>query len=108
MPDDWSHVVLAVALEAHASEDDHLVVAFVQAQLPVDDRPQAGEAVLGDELMHAPDAQDPRPALQVRAGLAARIARPVYYELAAMLLAEANEPFGLWSDGGFFRLDGGQ
>jgi hypothetical protein len=34
------------------------------------------------------------------------LARPVYYELAAIALDEGTEPPGLWSDGVFFPLDG--
>lgn len=48
----------------------------------------------------------PRPTLEVRRGIEALIARPVYYELAELALAEAAEPPGLWSDGIFFALDG--
>jgi hypothetical protein len=54
------------------------------------------------------DPGDPRPALHVRGGLEARIARPVYYELAELALEESNQPPGLWSDGDFFALDRGQ
>lgn len=46
----------------------------------------------------------PHPYLDVRGGLEARIARPVYYELAELALAEAADPLGLWSDGAFFPL----
>jgi hypothetical protein len=68
----------------------------------------------GDPVIAGPDhpiqvteaSDGPRPALHVRACLTARIARPVYYELAALALEEANDPPGLWSDGAFFRLDG--
>ena len=49
---------------------------------------------------------EPLPMLLVRGGLAALIARPVYYELAAIALDEQVEPPGLWSDGMFFPLDG--
>lgn len=48
---------------------------------------------------------DGLPALRVRGGLDARIARPVYYELVELALAA--DPPGLWSDGAFFALDGG-
>lgn len=48
---------------------------------------------------------DGRPYLTVRAGLDAAIARPVYYELAEMVLADGNDPPGLWSDGAFFTWD---
>ena len=45
-----------------------------------------------------------RPYLTVRDGLEAAIARPVYYELAELALAEGADPAGLWSDGTFFPL----
>ena len=54
----------------------------------------------------ADEKGDPHPTLRVRKGLEALIARPVYYELAALALAEESDPPGLWSDGCFFRLDG--
>lgn len=47
----------------------------------------------------------PHPYLQVRSSLDALVARPVYYELANLALAEGAEPLGLWSGGTFFRLD---
>jgi len=47
-------------------------------------------------------ADGPRPYLGVRAGLDALIARPVYYELAELALAEGGAAPGLWSDGRFF------
>ena len=49
----------------------------------------------------------PQPYLEVRAGLVARVARPVYYELAELALAEGAAPLGLWSDGAFFPLEPG-
>lgn len=48
----------------------------------------------------------PRPYLEVRGGLEARLARPVYYELAELALAEGHDPPGLWSDGAFLALAG--
>lgn len=42
------------------------------------------------------------PRLAVRHGLEARVDRPVYYELAALALAEGADPPGLWSEGAFF------
>lgn len=44
------------------------------------------------------------PRLLVRHGLEALIARPLYYELAEIALAEGQDPPGIWSDGCFFRL----
>jgi len=47
----------------------------------------------------------PRPYLHVRSGLEARIARPVYYELANIAIAEGHDPLGVWSDGTFLKLE---
>lgn len=44
----------------------------------------------------------PRPYVYVRSGLEALIARPVFYELAELALADEAEAPGLWSDGAFF------
>ncbi|PTQ13013.1 hypothetical protein CLG96_02390 [Sphingomonas oleivorans] len=45
------------------------------------------------------------PYLAVRRGLDALIARPVYYELANLAIAEGSTPAGLWSGGMFFPLE---
>jgi hypothetical protein len=50
-------------------------------------------------------AEGPRPYLHVRAGLEALVARPVYYELAALALAGDDHPPGVWSNGAFFALE---
>ncbi len=47
----------------------------------------------------------PHPYVMVRGGMEALIARPVYYELAELAVAEGAEPLGLWSGGAFFALD---
>ena len=47
----------------------------------------------------------PRPYLHVRGGLDALVARPVYYDLAALALAGGDIPPGVWSDGTFFALE---
>lgn len=47
----------------------------------------------------------PRPYLHVRGGLEALIARPVYYELAGIALANNGAPHGVWSNGAFFALE---
>ncbi|HEY0628271.1 MAG TPA: DUF1285 domain-containing protein, partial [Sphingomicrobium sp.] len=46
----------------------------------------------------------PSPRVAVRFGLEAELARPLYYELAEIALAEANDPPGIWSNGAFFSL----
>ncbi len=66
---------------------DHLVIA------------DADHAVRFEER----DGQ-PHPLLTVRSGLDARLTRPVYYRLAEWILAEDNDPPGLWSDGQYFTL----
>lgn len=50
----------------------------------------------------------PVPYVEVRAGLEARLARPVYYELVELgqeRLDDGRRRFGVWSDGVFFALD---
>ena len=49
--------------------------------------------------------QGPSPRIQVRHGLEAELARPVYYELAEIALAEQGQPPGVWSEGAFFPLE---
>ncbi len=49
----------------------------------------------------------PSPYIRVRPGLEARIARPVFYELADLGIEETiggESKFGVWSDGVFFEL----
>ncbi len=66
----------------------------------------------GDLIPAGPDhplrfderADGPHPYLHVRGGLEALIARPVYYELAALALDNGSDPPGIWSDGAFFRI----
>ena len=48
--------------------------------------------------------QGPSPRLAVRHGLEAELARPLYYELAEIALAEAHDPPGIWSNGAFFAF----
>lgn len=47
----------------------------------------------------------PSPRVLVRHGLEAELARPVYYELAELAIAEGGTPPGIWSDGVYFPLD---
>lgn len=70
----------------------------------------------GDDVVAGPEhavrietAADgtPRPYVHVRSGLDALIARPVFYQLAEVALAEAaasGGPPGIWSDGAFFAF----
>ncbi len=76
------------------------------------DRRIAFELDSGDAVFLGPDhplrvvegSQGPSPRLAVRHGLEALIARPLYYELAGIALADGNDPPGIWSDGCFFAL----
>jgi hypothetical protein len=47
----------------------------------------------------------PHPYLEVRNGLDALVARPLYYELAEIALSEDATPPGVWSEGVFFPLE---
>lgn len=67
----------------------------------------------GDAVIAGPDhplsviamPDGPSPRLAVRHGLEAELARPLYYELAEIALAEGHDPPGIWSDGAFFALE---
>jgi hypothetical protein len=66
----------------------------------------------GDVVIAGPDHRlrfqaGPHPYFEVRGGLDALVARPVYYELAELALAEGAAPPGLWSEGEFFTLEPG-
>lgn len=77
-----------------------------------DARTIAFELDSGDAIILGPDhplsvtddGTGPSPRLAVRHGLEALIARPLYYELAEIALAEAHDPPGIWSAGAFFPL----
>lgn len=49
-------------------------------------------------------ADGPSPRVAVRFGLEAELARPLYYELAEIALAEGHNPPGIWSGNIFFPL----
>jgi uncharacterized protein len=71
-------------------------------------RLNTGELVVagpGHPLRFAEGEDGPHPYLAVRGGLEALVARPVYYELANLALAEGGAPAGLWSDGAFFAME---
>jgi uncharacterized protein len=53
---------------------------------------------------HAIEPRGGRLYLHVRDGLFARLARPVYYELADIALLECPEAPGVWSNGQFFAI----
>ena len=62
----------------------------------------------GDIVILGPDhplTLAPTPRVLVRHGLEAELARPVYYELAELALAEGGTPPGVWSAGAYFPLE---
>ena len=76
------------------------------------DRRIAFELNTGDAVILGPkhplriteESFGPLPLVAVRNGLEASLARPVYYELADLALADGSEPLGVWSDGVFHKL----
>ena len=71
-------------------------------------RLNTGDVVIAgpEHSLRVEECEDgPHPYVEVRSGLDALIARPVYYELAELALTEGSEPPGLWSGGTFFPLD---
>ena len=67
----------------------------------------SGDALIigRDHPLTVQDTPDgPSPRVAVRFGLEAELARPLYYELAEIALAEGHDPPGIWSDGQFFAL----
>lgn len=60
-----------------------------------------------DHALRVETAADgtPRPYVHVRGGLEALVARPLFYELADLAIAEGNSPLGLWSGGVFFPIE---
>jgi uncharacterized protein len=70
-------------------------------------RLNVGEVVIagpGHSLRVEERGDGPHPYLAVRNGLEALVARPVFYELAELALAEGGDPPGLWSGGAYFPL----
>lgn len=111
---DGGHVLVTPAEKLDIDVEDAAFVAVeVKSEGDRDARRLAfrlntGDAVVagpGNALFMADRGRGPHPYLGVRAGLEALIARPVFYELAELALAEAGDPSGLWSDGAFFSLD---
>ncbi|SMF66497.1 hypothetical protein SAMN06295910_1406 [Allosphingosinicella indica] len=95
-------------------EDAAFVAVEVKSEGEGDARRLAFRLNTGDVVVAGPehrlrfDAREdgPHPYLHVRGGLEALVARPVYYELAEMAIADGGDTPGLWSDGIFFALTG--
>lgn len=110
---DGRHVLVTPVekLDIHV-EDAAFVAVEVKSEGEGDARRLAFRLNTGDVVVAGPEhrlrfdagADGPHPYLHVRGGLEALVARPVYYELAEMAIAEGGDTPGLWSDGAFFRL----
>ena len=106
---DGSHVLVTPAEKLTIDvEDAPFVAVEVKSEGEGPDRSLAFRLNTDDLVVAGP--QHPvrltsRPYLGVRLGLDALIARPVYYELVEIALAEAGETPGLWSGGVFFPLE---
>ena len=94
-------------------EDAPFVAVELKSEGEGEARSLAFRLNTGDVVVAGPDnpirlregEDGPHPYLEVRSGLDALIARPVYYELAELALSEGREPPGLWSGGAFFALE---
>ncbi|HMG48878.1 MAG TPA: DUF1285 domain-containing protein [Allosphingosinicella sp.] len=94
-------------------EDAPFVAVELKSEGEGRDRTLAFRLNTGDAVIAGPEHRlrfdaGPRPYLEVRPGLDASVARPVYYELAELALAEGAEPPGLWSGGEYFALEPGK
>ena len=96
-------------------EDAPFIAVEVKSEGEGADRSLAFRLNTGDMVVAGPNhplrfderADGPHPYLLVRSGLEALVARPVYYELAEIALAEGADPAGVWSGGAFFALEPG-
>jgi uncharacterized protein len=111
--EDGSHVLVTPHEKLTIDVD---VTAFRAVAMTLDGsgprRRIAFEIDSGDAVILGPDhplritrvGAGPSPRILVRHGLEALVARPLYYELADIALAEGADPPGVWSDGCFFSL----
>jgi hypothetical protein len=110
---DGSHVLvtpvekLTIAVDATAFRATQMTMAGEHERRRIGLTLDSGDALIVGPahpltIVETPDGPSPRVA--VRFGLEAELARPLYYELAEIALAEGHEPPGVWSDGAFFPL----
>ena len=96
-------------------EDAPFVAVEVKSEGEGRHRSLAFRTNVGDLVLAGPDRPlraetcegEPRLYVEVRPGLDALVARPVYYELAELGIGEGGDPIGLWSGGAFFPLEPG-
>jgi uncharacterized protein len=110
---DGSHVLvtpiekLAIDVEATAFRATQMTMAGEGEQRRIGLTLDSGDALIvgpAHPLTIADTSEGPSPRVAVRFGLEAELARPLYYELAEIALAEGQAPPGVWSDGAFFPL----
>lgn len=112
-PDGGFVLVTPVEKLSIAVEDAPFVAVELKSEGEGEARSLAFRLNTGDLVVAGPDrplrvetrVDGPHPYLRVRGGLDALVARPVYYELVELALAEGREPPGLWSGGAFFPLE---
>jgi hypothetical protein len=93
-----------------AVEDAPFVAVELKSEGEGRERSLAFRLNTGDLVVAGPEhvlrfEAGPHPYVEVRNGLDALVARPVYYELAEIALAEGATPPGVWSNGVFFPLE---
>lgn len=110
---DGSHVLvtpvekLAIDVEATAFRATQMTMAGEGEERRIGITLDSGDGLVigpAHPLAVVDTDQGPSPRIAVRFGLEAELARPLYYELAEIALAEGHDPPGVWSDGMFFRL----
>ena len=111
--DEGAHYLVTPAEKLRIQVDDAPFVATdmeaegVGAGMRIAFRTNVGDAVVADAahpIVVADRAGEPRPYVEVRRGLKALIARPVFYRLAALATEEPNGEVAVWSAGMRFRL----
>ena len=114
-PDGGHVLVTPVEKLSIAVDDAPFVVVEMTSEGAGDARRLAFRTNVGDLVVASPShpltledrGHGEHPYLRVRGGLDALVARPVYYELAALAIdepASTDGAIGLWSDGAFFAL----
>ncbi|HEY5721431.1 MAG TPA: DUF1285 domain-containing protein [Allosphingosinicella sp.] len=114
-PDGGFVLVTPVEKLTIAVEDAPFVAVELKSEGEGAKRMLAFRLNIGDFVVAGPDnplrfedgEAGPHPYVRVRDGLDALVARPVYYELANLALAEGAKPPGLWSAGAFFAMEPG-
>jgi uncharacterized protein len=110
---DGGHVLVTPVEKLSIEVED---AAFVAVELKVEGEGRTTRLAFllntGDLVVAGPEhalrfagtPDEPRPYLHVRGGMEALVARPLYYELAELALADDAAQPGVWSDGAFFPL----